>query len=83
MQGEICGCYFCGFFFVGDRLKYFSFFRGEAAVDAHGSNEEDEKPFSCPFHNCCKSFRTQSKLTQHVRSHTGEVSYHINICVAY
>lgn len=49
----------------------FIFFR--EAADAGGFKEEDEKPFACPFHNCSKSFRTQSKLTQHVRSHTGEV----------
>ncbi len=46
----------------------------DSAADGKCSNEEDElKPFTCPFHNCSKHFRTSSKLTQHIRSHTGEV----------
>uniref|UniRef100_A0A8D8KUJ2 Zinc finger protein 197 n=1 Tax=Culex pipiens TaxID=7175 RepID=A0A8D8KUJ2_CULPI len=41
----------------------------------HRRTHTNEKPFSCSYGSCDKSYKTQSALVKHIRYHTGERPY--------
>ena len=40
-----------------------------------GSETPNEKPYRCTHQDCLKSYTKPSRLAEHLRSHTGEVSF--------